>query len=338
MTALRELAFPAFRPRPPWWGGDLQTLRNILTMTRADLADWPAERRYFDLGDGDRLAGALHRPSADSNKPVVVLIHGLTGCEDSIHVGVSARHYLLGGYPVLRLNLRGAAPSRPTCRGHYHAGRSEDIAAVFAQLPDFPGIVAVGYSLGGNVLLKHLGETGAKSPLLASLAISVPLDLSATSRCMRRARNRVYHDYMLQRMKEEATAKGAALTDRERAAIETARSVFEYDDRFVAPRFGFAGAEDYYARCAAMRFLDGIETPTLVIHARDDPWIPPQPYLDRDWSDRPALRLLLTDKGGHVGFHGAEGRIPWHDRCGDILFAAVTETIGGGHGPPRVRN
>jgi predicted alpha/beta-fold hydrolase len=329
VTPLADLPLPAFRPRPPWWGGDLQTLRNNLTRTTADLSPWPAERVLYDLGDGDRLAGALHRPAVagGQERPIVVVIHGLTGCEDSIHVRVSVRHFLSEGFPVLRLNLRGSAPSRPTCRGHYHAGKSEDLAAVIEQIVGFPGIVAVGYSLGGNLLLKYLGEAGETTPIRAAVAISVPLDLAATSRHLRRPRNRVYHDYLLRRMKAEALADGAVVSDAERRAIAAATSVFEFDDRFVAPRNGFAGAADYYAKCSAQGFLDGIARPTLILHARNDPWIPPGAHLRTEWARYADIRLLLTPSGGHCGFHGAGSPVPWHDRCAAQLFENVAGAV-----------
>ena len=324
MTGLAGLAFPTFRPRPPWWGGDLQTLRNTLTRTAVDLSPWRAARVMFDLDDGDRLTGALHRPAGTGrDRAVVVIIHGLTGCEDSIHVRVSTRHFLTAGYAVLRLNLRGSAPARPTCRGHYHAGKSEDLAAVFEQLDGFPAIVAVGYSLGGNILLKHLGEAGTETPVGAAVAISVPLDLAATTRCMRRPRNRVYHDYILRRMKQEALAEGAAVDAAERRAIAGAPSIYDFDDRFVAPRNGFAGAADYYAKCSAERFLDGIARPTLVLHAGDDPWVPSGAHRRVDWETNSDIRPLLTASGGHCGFHAAGHPVPWHDRCAVQLFDHV---------------
>ncbi len=276
------------------------------------------------MADGDRLIGALHRPGLESpGKPIAILIHGLTGCEDSIHVRVTAHHLLRHGYPVVRLNLRGSAPARPTCRGQYHAGKSEDIAAVFEQIDEPAGIVALGYSLGGNVLLKHLGEAGMAARLRGAVAISVPLDLCAASRTMRRPRNRLYHDYILNRMKEEATAAGAELSEDERRTIEGAKSVYQFDDRFIAPRNGFDSANHYYRQCSSREFIDGIAIPTLIVHALDDPWISPNAYLEGDWSRTPNVRLLLSRHGGHVGFHGSGDTVPWHDRCAEAFFGSL---------------
>jgi len=95
--------------------------------------------------------------------------------------------------------------------------------------------------------------------------------------------------------------------------MRAARSVVEFDDHVVAPRYGFASAVDYYARCSAQAVIGAIQVPALVIHSRDDTWIPAQPFLDRAWRANPRLRLALSERGGHVGFHGAGGQTPWHD-------------------------
>ncbi len=310
------LCFPPFKARLPWLGGDLQTVRNIATRASVDLAAWPEERVRFDLSGGDSVTAPLHRPAdAVPERPLIAIIHGLTGCEDSIHVRATARHFLSRGYPVLRMNLRGSLPSRPTCGGYYHAGHSDDIAAMFDQIEGFRHVVALGFSLGGNVLLKHLGEAGAAARLGAAVGVSVPLNLSATSHRMRQPRNRLYHAYILGEMQREALAEGAILSERERAAIRNARSVFAFDDQFIAPRFGFDGGEDYYAQSCALNFLDAIRRPTLAIHARNDPWIPIAGYMGYDWTRNRALHLLLSESGGHVGFHGREALAAWHDRC-----------------------
>lgn len=327
--ALAALDFGIFTPRAPWWGGDLQTLRNFIIRSRMRLETYPQERLALPLSDGsgDRLVGSLARPAPASGKrPLVVLIHGLSGCEDSFYVRRSARHLLGLGYSVLRLNLRGAGPSRPLCRLQYHAGRSEDLADALATLPaEFTqgDVVAIGYSLGANMLLKYLGEAGAAAPLKAAISISAPLDLVASSRQLMRWRNAAYQQYLLRSMRAEALAPGADVTPAERRAIREARSIWEFDDRFSAPRNGFRSAEDYYVRNASGRFLDNIAVPTLLIHALDDPWIPASPYMEYDWRTNPNLVVLLTESGGHVGFQGRDRRAAWHDLCTARFLAAV---------------
>jgi len=305
-----------FRPRLPWLGGDLQTVRNLLLGISPDLSPWPVERLMLPLADGDRLWLALHRPDQPRSRPLAVLIHGLSGSEDSIHVRATARHLLQRGYPVARLNLRGAGPSVATCRGVYHAAATADLAELLDVLPGDltrDGVVAVGYSLGGNLLLRMLGEAGARAPLLAAAAVSAPIDVAATSAQFHRPRNRLYMRWLLGELKREAFAHGRALTGRERAVIEEVSTIYDLDDRFVAPRHGFSGVDDYYAQASSLPLLPRIAVPTLVIHALDDPWIAPQAYRAFDWSTARSLHPLITRRGGHVGFHGFGGPVPWHD-------------------------
>lgn len=299
-----------FRPRWPWVGGDLQTLRNHLVRPLHIL---PAgERLWLDLGDGDALAATLHR--GDPGRPAVVLVHGLSGTEDSLYVGATAAHLLDNDFSVLRLNLRGAGASQPRCRGQYHAGRSEDLRQAMNALPAAltgNGIAFVGYSLGANVLLKFLGE-GMPAGVVAAAAVSAPIDLASAARQLAAPRNRLYQTWLLAMMRAEALA--GPLTDAERRTVGSVRTVIDFDDRYVAPRNGFASGADYYAHCSAERFLRGISVPTLVVHAPNDPWIPMAAYKRVDWAGNSALAPLFGD-GGHVGFHAAGSPVAWHDRA-----------------------
>lgn len=307
--------FPAFRPRFPWWGGDLQTLRNYLTRGGWDLSPWPAERLYFELddGSGDRLQAVLHRREGAS---VAVLVHGLTGCEESFYVLETARFLLSKGFSVLRMNLRGAGPSRNTCTGHYCAGSSAELAAVLRQLPKdliASGLVLVGYSLGGNVVLKYLSERPLDVAPACAVSISAPIDLAAASAQMMVPRNRLYHRWLLKRMATEAISGGAEVSDVERTTIAGARTVYEFDDRFVAPRNGFEGAADYYDKCSSAAMLPAIDTPVLLIHALNDPWIPSGAYERLGQPSSSSVSVALSDSGGHVGFHGVGLTTPWHN-------------------------
>lgn len=318
---------PPFRPRLPWWGPDLQTIRSVMVKSRA-LDGHTGERLFFPLGDGDRLAAMLNRTKSAKKLPLIVLVHGLTGLEDSFYMCESAGHYLSRGFSVLRLNLRGAGRSRPYCRMQYHAGSSDDLARLFASLPadlTANGVVAVGYSLGANLLLKYLGEHGDAAKLIAAAVVSAPLDLAATSQRLNAWRNTAYQRYLLRYMKVEAVAPGAELSPAERRAVLGARSVWEFDDVYSAPRAGFDGAADYYARTSSGRFLAGVTVPTLVIHALDDPWVPAEPYRAFDWQNHRNLHDVLTSRGGHVGFHG-DDVAAWHNLAIACFFEKFSQT------------
>ena len=321
MPTLGPDDFPDYRSRAPWLGPDLQTLRNLL---RGPVLSQAGTVRSVRLelpladGSGDRLSARLERPPSGGEGPLVVLIHGLGGSEESAYLHASAAALLAAGRRVLRLNLRGAGPSRPLCAQQYHAGRTRDLHDALAALPPGlleEGVVLVGFSLGGNMLLKFLSEIDADGVVRAAVSVSAPIDLAAASRRFLEPRNLVYHRYLLRGMQEEALGEGAALTEEERRVIPEVRSILEFDERIVAPRNGYAGAADYYAKNHARQFLAAIPVTTLVIHALDDPWIPGEAYTSFDWSGNPKLVPLLPAGGGHVGFHGAGTRLPWHDRC-----------------------
>jgi uncharacterized protein len=299
----------AFRQQAPWWGGDLQSLRNTLRAPPPPIA---GERLFLQMADGsgDRL-WALYNPGSDADKPLVILIHGLAGCEESSYIIHGTGYFQRHGYATLRLNLRGAGPSRPTCTLQSHAGRSRDLHDAIQALPHAlvsRGIVVVGFSLSGNMSLKFAAEYGDELPLRALATVSAPLDLALTSANMLRPRNTLYNRKLLRDFCRECLAPGALVSAPERAAIKSARNFMELDDNFVAPRNGYHDAYDYWANCQALEYLSQIRQPTLLLHAQDDPIVPIKPYLDYDWAANPRLFPVLTRRGGHVGFHAAENR------------------------------
>jgi hypothetical protein len=318
MAGAPRLNLPAFAPRWPWIGGDLQTVRNWLVKPKPVFDRWPAEHLDFAMADGtgDTLHGLLQRPTADRHLPLVLLIHGLTGSGESSYVRVTAWHLLDAGYPVLRLDLRGAGPMRGRTRQFYHAGRTADLDRVLRGLDDGLtqyGVVLVGYSLGGNMALKYLAEQGSSGDVMAAASISAPIDLHAAQLRISARRNRVYHDYLLDRMRAD---HGAEID----AGI---RTILDFDNRVVAPSNGFIDAGDYYRQSSAGPMLGAIRRPVLIIHAADDPWIPIAPYRAVAWAKNAWLLPYLTSSGGHVGFHGRGLTMPWHDAALLELLKAV---------------
>ena len=224
------------------------------------------------------------------------------------------------------MNLRGAGPGASASRFHYHAGRSADLrdflTGLARQEPDLcaQGFFLVGYSLGANMMLKFLAEYGRDFPVRAAVSVSAPLGLKATQERMMAPRNRLYQNYLLKRMKAEISEVVLARAGVTRAALWGLRNIYQYDDRIVAPANGFEGAEDYYRRCSSGAFLAGIGLPTLLIHAKNDPWIPAESYVGALKLENPQVRTLLLEKGGHVGFHTSAGGAAWHDVTIRALF------------------
>lgn len=314
------MAEPApFRPRFPWLTGDLQTIRDTLRGGAPDPG--PFARLWLPLDDGDALAAAWHEGQGrHPGRETVVLIHGLTGCEDGVHIRRAAAFWRARGHGVVRLNLRGSPPSRPRSRRPYNAGAGGDIVGALRALPEpalAPGLVLIGVSLGGTQLLDALAREGdaPSLPLVAAATVCAPVDLAPVSARMMAPRNALYHGWLLRRMKQDARALSPHIPDPLLAAAAAARTVREFDDAYVAPLAGYRGADEYYARCSLPPRIGRIGTPTLCLTAEDDPWIPAATYRAMPWGDNRLLSPLIAAGGGHVGFHDASRDGSWADRA-----------------------
>ncbi len=331
-SRLQEASCHDFAPRFPWLGGDLQTLRYYFFPASEDLSAWPAERLSFPLPEsgGDVLLAALHRPNRATDRPLVILVHGLTGCEGSSYMFETTRSFLTLGYPVMRLNLRGAGPSRETCRRSYCAGSGDNVAAVLSALEVEEarrGVVLIGFSLGGTVILHYLARHARGVSPICAVTVSTPIDLAAVIRRLMHPRNTLYHRWLLARMKEAVIGGASGISPRQRAAVLDARSIYEFDNAFTAPHHGFADADDYYTRCSVTGLLERIDTP-LLLHARNDPWIPAGPYEDIGRDTPSNVTLVLTDDGGHVGFHDCRAATPWYNTVIHAYLETLTHPMG----------
>jgi predicted alpha/beta-fold hydrolase len=166
----------------------------------------------------------------------------------------------------------------------------------------------VGISLGGNLLLKYLGESGVSSGLAAAVAISVPFYLDKTARHLQQGAARIYQQYLLRKLLGSYRRKFSQRASPLQIDLKAIRSLFEFDDSITAPLNGFDGADDYYHRCSAIRYLQGVYTPTLIIHSRDDPFMPQETTPEHEQLG-PGITLELSQHGGHVGF--IHGQLPW---------------------------
>ena len=317
--SIDSLELPPFKPRFPWWGADLQTIAVLLGTYQADLAPHTSERVCFCMADrsGDILVGMLDRPAApQANRPLVILVHGITGCENSSHVLNGARHLLDLGYRVLRLNLRGCGASRPHCREHYHIGRTADFRRVLSQLPDDltdNGIAVVGYSMGGAMLLKYLGEEGAFSPPARGGHDLRPARPQAHLRAHAAAAQLALSQLRPGRHQEgdagrRRRALGGGAGDR---ALGAQRARIRRPFHRAALRL--SRRRRLLRALHALDYMPEIRVPTMVLAAGDDPWIPVEYYRDFKWSDNPFLLSVTAEGGGHLGFHAADSDRPWCD-------------------------
>ena len=300
---------------PAWWipGPHAQTLWGKF-FRRTPEVPWRAER--WDTPDGDFVD--LHRVhAADARAPRLLLLHGLEGGLRSHYVGGIMSGAIERGWGADFLVFRSCGPELNRGRRFYHSGETGDLAHVVDRLRDeHPGapLLLAGVSLGGNVLLKYLGERGGELPadVRAAATVSVPYDLDRGSRHISRGFSRVYERHFLRTLRRKALAKLAQYPDLcAPDRVTAARTLYEFDDVLTAPVHGFESAADYYARSSSLRFLGGIRRPTLLLNAVDDPFLPAD-VLDevRDVArENPVLHPEFVPRGGHVGFVG--GRVPW---------------------------
>lgn len=296
--------------QPPWWlrGCHGQTLWAALLRRK------PAtifRREAFELGDGDRVELAWH---GAATRGTALILHGLEGSCHSPYAAGLAAALAADGLAACVLHFRGCGGRLNRYARNYHSGDTNDLAEVLAHLrrqaPDRP-LLAVGYSLGGNALLKYLGTRAGTLPD-AAVAVSVPFRLDIAARTLATGFSRLYQRHLVTRLHAKIRAKAErlhGLVDLE--AAFAARDFFSFDDVVTAPLHGFKGVDDYYGRSSCRQYLSGITTPTLIVHASDDPFmdaaaIPTAAELG------PAVELELAAGGGHVGF--VEGRWPWRAR------------------------
>jgi uncharacterized protein len=319
MQQVRDRSFPEVGsgvvsggPLPPFvparWlaGGNAQTIWPFFFRRLPRL---PLETEIWPLSDGERLAVYLLPRRA--GRPGVVVVHGLEGSAESPYVrGVLAR--------VQRAGWNGAAFDLRSCgrlarrtlrsRTAYHAGQTADLAFVVERLRERWGgapVGAVGFSLGGNMLLKWLGETGEGAPLRVAAAVSPPYDLAASAACVDGPGvwSAGYRTFFMLSLRRKALVLARDLPDRlDARAIRRSRTFEGFDTHVTARLFGFSGAEDYWAHASCGQFLPSIRRPTLLVSAEDDPIVPAHSIPRQLIASNPTLTPWLTRGGGHVGF------------------------------------
>ncbi|MAT65544.1 MAG: hydrolase [Gammaproteobacteria bacterium] len=292
--------------RPAWWlpSPHLQTLWPVLARRPRRLA---LTRERVELADGDFIDLAACGPESG---PGVLIIHGLEGSLNSHYATPLLNALAAAGCRARFMHLRGCSEEPNRLARSYHSGASDDLREVLAWLRarDCAPRAAVGFSLGGNLLLKHLGESGADSGLACAVAVSVPFRLEAAVQRMDTGVSRIYGRYLLNRLKSSYRRRCRHRATVPGMDLDRIDSIRAFDDRITAPLNGFADAADYYRRCSAAGYVGGIVTPTLILHARDDPFMYPD-TVPAPGDLGPGVTLALSERGGHVGF--VAGRFPW---------------------------
>jgi predicted alpha/beta-fold hydrolase len=309
--------------RPAWWarGPHGQTIWGRYGRSRHLVS---FEREILPTPDGDDLV--LDHLGGPAGSPRVIVLHGLEGSSQAVYVQGLARGLARAGMRVTALNFRSCArdpangkllpPRRPRL---YHSGDTRDfdflVETLASRDPRAP-LLAVGFSLGGNVLLKWLGEKGARSLLEAAAVISVPYDLAAAARHLEKGFARFYASHFLKQLKRKA-ADVLARFPRETEhingdRIRFAQTIYAFDDCATAPLNGFHGAGDYYRKSSSLRYLSAIEVPTLCLNAEDDPFSPAGALRAARDAASEDVKLAVSPWGGHAAF--VTGPWPWRAR------------------------
>jgi predicted alpha/beta-fold hydrolase len=300
--------------RPAWFvpGRHLRTLWGKFVRRRPRI---PTAVERWTTPDDDVLL--IHRLHGTAERPLLVLLHGLEGSPHSHYArGLLARAHGLG-WSAAALVFRTCGGEMNQTRRFYHSGETSDLDFVIRRLTsDLPRtpIVLAGFSLGGNVLLKWLGERGGNVPptVRAAAAVSVPYDLARGSRYINRGFSRLYEQHFLRTLVRKATVKRKRFPDIvPEVNLATLRTMWDFDDAVTAPVHGFRDATDYYERSSSLRWLHQIRVPTLLLSADDDPFLP-SVVLDEVRAaarENDALHCEFVERGGHVGF--IAGNLPW---------------------------
>ncbi|HNP66065.1 MAG TPA: hydrolase [Woeseiaceae bacterium] len=305
-----------FRPAPWLKNAHAQTMYPSLPWS------WPSRpalrREELELPDGDTTAvdWLVAADVLPDSAPLLIILHGLEGSASSSYARMLMEAALDRSWRSCVLHFRDCGDYRNRLPRRYHAGETNDLRHFLNELQrsrdeslNAGPLLAAGFSLGGNVLLKYLGESSGETPIDAATAICVPLNLHECAEALNQGFSKLYQRHLLKRMKSSVTRK----FDRYTAAFDWERAMRaatfdEFDDVVTAPLHGFKGKQDYYDRCSAVHFLKTIERPTLIINALDDPFMTPRviPAPDRLSS---TVTLEVAAHGGHVGF--INGGSPW---------------------------
>lgn len=298
--------------KPAWWlrNSHLQTIWPAIIRKRRLKPEVKLERERFELSDGDFLD--LDWVNKNAKGPIIILLHGFEGSINSHYAKGMLNTIHAHGWRGVFMHFRGCSGEHNRLVRGYHSGDTYDISQLVDMLqnrePETP-LAAIGYSLGGNILLKWLGETGKSNPLKAAIAVSVPFELHKAADRIETGFSRFYQWYFLRHLRARLMRKYRRMQSPvDPSFLDSVSTLRELDNIFTAPLYGFRDAEDYYTTASSRQYLRFIQVPTLLVHAKDDPFMT-EDVIPTLGELSPHVQLELTEKGGHVGF--VTGKLPW---------------------------
>lgn len=295
--------------KPAWWlpNSHLQTIWPVLCRRSVDL---PLERERVELPDGDFID--LDWSKGDEKKPLILILHGLEGSIESHYAKGMLLTLSQHGWRGVFMHFRGCSGEPNRLPKGYHSGETGDldyIIRVLLKRQPKTFIGAIGYSLGGNVLLKWLGETSHQNPLKAAIAISVPFELHKAASHIQQGFSKFYQWYFIKCLRDRLSQKFQEVEGPlDPSVMYQVNTMYEFDDKITAPLHGFANVDEYYSTASSRQYLRSIDVPTLILHAKDDPFMS-QDVIPESHELSSKIELEVTDSGGHVGF--IAGKYPW---------------------------
>ena len=289
------------------------------------------ETRFFQVSADTQVRADCYWQPDRASRPALVALHGLESSSDAHYMRGLADHAVRLGWSAILLNQRNCGGTEHLTPGLYHSGLTADPMAVIAELAAVDGIRDIGvagYSLGGNLALKIAGELGdsRRLPVRAVAAVSPVADLERCVRAIERRANYPYQWNFVRglrgRMRRKVQVRPGSF---DLAPLGGIWSIRKFDEIYTAPHHGFAGASDYYYKASALRVIDRIRIPALVLTAEDDPFVPGDQFRAPDWPANPNVTVRIEPHGGHCGFIGqaGEGRDEYWAEAAAVSFIAA---------------
>ena len=301
-----------FTPHRLFRNGHAQTIAAYAWPRQFRFASERDQERLFEVAPGVKVLAHCRWQAQPGDHPTIVAWHGIEGSTSSNYMQATAEKGFRAGFNVIRVNFRNCGGTEHLTSTIYHGGLSADLGAVVKELIDRDKIsrmLLVGYSLGGNLVLKLAGEYGDNPPaeVLAICAVSPSVDLSTSADLIIKRSNWIYHQDFVRRLKKRIRTNHKLYPEvYDITGLDAVRTLREFDDQFTAQAHGFANADDYYFRSSALRVMAQIRIPALIIHAEDDPFIPFAPLRDPAVANNPYILLVGPKQGGHVAFISAD--------------------------------
>jgi len=291
-----------FTPSLPFRNGHINTVfRALFTKETHNY-----ERVRVETWDGDFIDLDF---SKVGSKVLVLLIHGLEGSSESKYILSAATEVNKAGYDAVAFNLRGCSGEDNRLLQTYHSGKTEDLDFIIQYLlnnMDYEKIMIVGYSLGGNMTLKYLGEYAENIPeqIVGGVAVSVPIDLASSGKQMALLKNKIYMDEFLKTLRLKALEKAHKFPEYklDKDKLFKAKIFKDFDELYTAPVFGFDSPEDYWEKASSKPYIPKIQKPAYLITSKDDPFLSPECFPYQEAKEMNNFYLMVTKYGGHVGF------------------------------------